>query len=114
MRRDTDGTSPYPVSVFLSAVVLAIFGLAILMVLGTAVYGIVLAVGSGLASLVSDARALLGSTTGSARVGVTDTHPDIVTSQAGSRPEPPELSTEAMWHRMQGTSKKSRRRGITS
>jgi hypothetical protein len=97
------------VNVILSVVVLTIMGLAVLIALGAAAYGIALAVAEGLASLFSDVRdRLLLRTTGGARLGVTETHPQIVTRAESSRAEVPELSTEAMWHRMQGTSKKSR------
>jgi hypothetical protein len=98
------------VNVILSAVVLTIMGLTVLIVLGAAAYGIGLAVAEGLASLFSDVRdRLLLRTTEAARLGDTETHPQIVTRAESSRAEAPELSTEAMWRRMQGTSKKSRR-----
>ena len=110
--RDTARSRPYSLGVLLTVLVLSIFGLAVLMVVGTALYGLVLAVGTGLASLVTDVRdRLLPRTTGDTRPSVTETPPHSVTSGEGLRAEAPEPSTEVMWHRMQGTSKKSRRRG---
>jgi hypothetical protein len=98
------------VNVILSAVVLTIVGLALLIVLGAAAYSFAMVVAEGLASLFSDVRdRLLPRTTGAAPLGVTETHPQIVTRAESSRAEAPEPSAEAMWHRMQGTSKKSRR-----
>jgi len=95
--RDTGCTSPYPLVVFLSAVVLSVIGLVVLMVLGTAVYGIVWALGDGLASFLSDARdRLRGSTTGTARLGASESQPHILTPREGPRSGQPDLSTEAM------------------
>ena len=91
--------------VLLSAVVLSVFGLAILFVVAAAVYGIALVVGDGLVSLVSEARSRL--------VRTSRTPPRTVAPHDGSGAVPPELTTDALWHRMQGTSKQSRRKGIS-
>jgi hypothetical protein len=107
-----DSDSPYPVVVLLTVVGLSIVGLAFLAVLGTALYGMVMALSEALASLWCDARDRLRGASSGSRLAATDTPEHTLNSQKGARAEPAELSTEALWHSMQGTSKKARRSSI--
>jgi hypothetical protein len=100
----------------LTMIVLSIIGLAFLFVLGTAVYGILLAVVPGVASICSDTRdRILRRNGDEQRLGAvakqqqTSSHPG-----ADERVEILDASTEDLWRRMQGTSKKDRRRSIGS
>lgn len=96
----------------MTAVMLSIVGLAFLFVLGTVLYGMVLAAIELLVSLAQDLRARWPvRITRAEQVGSLDASAPVVDPLEISPTDPPELSTEAMWHRMQGTSKRVRRKG---
>jgi hypothetical protein len=111
--------APYPVIVafgaVLSMIVLSIVGLAFLFVLGTVVYGIALAVVPEVASLCSDARdRLLRRNGDDQRRGAAAQQQTSSLPGTAERMDVLDASTEDLWRRMQGTSKKDRRRRIGS
>lgn len=96
-------------------IALSVIALAFLVVLGTVVYGMVLAAAGALAALVSDIRDSW-SARRSSTAHLTSTEETSLHGVPGAdRSLPgPEMSTEEMWQRMQGTSRRARRRGAGS
>lgn len=105
------GASCDPEVVILTVVVVSIIGLAFLFMIGTVIYGIGLAAFEGLVELVRSAPDRLSPRiTRQQALQSTAANPEVLSPGEISGMEPPELSAEAMWHRMQGTSRKTRRR----
>jgi hypothetical protein len=113
--RDAGSASSYPEIVIASIVALSVIGLALLIVLGTFLYAIALAVGGALMSLLSDVRdRFLPRSSDAREVGPAEIQAHGVPLSGDSFIGPSEPSIDAMWQRMQGTSKKSRRRKSSS
>jgi hypothetical protein len=92
--------------------ILSIIAIAFLIMLGAALDGMASAAFGGLRSIVDDLPAKSWFRTSGAReVGSAQTGARVLEpGQAVDAAETPELSTEALWHRIQGTSPKSRAR----
>ena len=96
----------------LAVVALAIIALAFVFVLGTVVYGMVLALGGWLRDLADELRARVSperpGTPGQTGAGAQPR------AALGSAPPPagdvPDFSAQAMWERMQGTSSATSRK----